>query len=248
MSSPAQPRLAQLRRALNAFARERLEDYPDLYLAVQRWRYRGQPIAQHIVDAGTDIVIDGFPRSANSFSVRAFLSAQPAPLRVGHHMHSHAQIVKSVRLGLPTILLIRNPDDCIVSLRAMDVQLAKRGGKTSYGLDPAHGVDDLIRAYIRFYRGVQPVLDGCVLGRFPDVTRRFDTVIAEANQRFGRDYTLFRHTEQAEQAIFSSATAHLGPSVRRNEIKERVAEVYGSPANAGLVAEARGLYMGIAGR
>ena len=53
------------------------------------------------------IVIDGFPRSANTFSSRAFVFANPDVV-VSHHMHAPANILLAVRHRIPTSSSIRS--------------------------------------------------------------------------------------------------------------------------------------------
>ena len=64
----------------------------------------------------TELVIDGFTRSASTFAVVAFQLAQPRPVRVGHHLHAPGQIIRAVRLGVPVLLTVRPPEDTVLSL------------------------------------------------------------------------------------------------------------------------------------
>src|SRR5436309_8002883 len=87
--------------------------YPRLYLPFARWKYR--EIADRIVEADTQLVIEGFQRSGNTFAVVAFEVAQPQPVKLAHHLHAAAQIVAAVRMGVPTLVLIRDPDESVLS-------------------------------------------------------------------------------------------------------------------------------------
>jgi len=75
--------------------------YGSLRLAV---RMNGQ-----CVRPDTTIVIEGFPRSANSTTVDEFLSRQPEPVQVAHHGHHAAQILRAIARGVPAVVLIRSP-------------------------------------------------------------------------------------------------------------------------------------------
>jgi hypothetical protein len=94
-------------------ARRILGRYPKLYFTFGV--LRGEIFQERKVTKNTDIVIDGYPRSANSFAVGAFRHAQSTPVKIGYHLHVPAQIVRSCELCIPTILLIRHPVDTIVS-------------------------------------------------------------------------------------------------------------------------------------
>ena len=41
----------------------------------------------------------GFPRSANTFAVVAFQQAQRESVRVAHHLHMPAQVIRAAQLG-----------------------------------------------------------------------------------------------------------------------------------------------------
>lgn len=71
-----------------------------------------RPLLAH---AGTDLTIEGFPRSANSYLVVAVQEANP-DLVLAHHMHTVGAIRLSVRIGVPTVVVIRHPREAILSL------------------------------------------------------------------------------------------------------------------------------------
>jgi hypothetical protein len=85
---------------------------PSLTLPLARALRRGE-----VVDARTDIVIEGFPASANTFAVAAFrLAQEPRYMRIAHHTHVPAQVIEATRLGVPAILLIREPMQAVLSV------------------------------------------------------------------------------------------------------------------------------------
>jgi len=63
---------------------------PRLY----HWTYRLRDgYADRLVTDATDLCVEGFPRSANSFAVGAFEHAQPEPLSIAHHNHVPAPVL-----------------------------------------------------------------------------------------------------------------------------------------------------------
>lgn len=52
---------------LNYALKKQLENFPALYISLLRWKYRNHWFKKRIINENTDIVIEGFPRSANSF-------------------------------------------------------------------------------------------------------------------------------------------------------------------------------------
>ncbi|HEX7247504.1 MAG TPA: hypothetical protein VF351_05320, partial [Actinomycetota bacterium] len=80
--------------------------YPAVYLPLLR---RRQP--QSTIGPDTQVVIDGFTRSASTFAVIAFQLAQDDHVRLAHHLHAPAQLLAATRAGLPTLMPIRPPRD-----------------------------------------------------------------------------------------------------------------------------------------
>jgi hypothetical protein len=139
-----------------------------------------------VLDERTDLVIEGYPRSGNSFAVAAFTAAQPGEVRVAHHTHAPAHVLAAVRRCVPTLLVLRDPDEAVV-----EFALAK----------PAIGVTWALRAYVRFHEPLLPVADGLVVGPFPEVTGAFGAVIERVNRRFGTSFAAFVHSEEADRAV-----------------------------------------------
>jgi hypothetical protein len=58
------------------------------------------------VSRTTQLVIEGYPRLGNTFAVVAFLQAQKEDVRIAHHLHAPAQVIRAARWRIPTIVLI----------------------------------------------------------------------------------------------------------------------------------------------
>jgi hypothetical protein len=133
-----------------------------------------------VVGAGTELVLEGFPRSANTFAAVAFQSAQPRPVRLAHHLHARGQILRAVGAGIPAIVLVRDPAEAVASLVMRAPHLTLR---------------DALRGYARFYTPLIRCRDDVVIGRFADVTSDFGRVIDEVNARFGTRFARFEHDD-----------------------------------------------------
>jgi hypothetical protein len=154
-----------------------------LYVALARRRH-----GDRVLGGATDIVIEGFPRSANTFAVTAFTLAQSRPVTVAHHLHAPAHVIRAVHVGVPVILLVRRPDDAIASVVARK---------------PALRPADVARAYVRFYEGVHDSMGGCVVADFTQVTSGFGDVIERVNARFGTAFAPFIHTDENVRRCFA---------------------------------------------
>lgn len=163
-------------------ARAIVSGYPWPYLPMVRRKYPGQ-----MVDAGTELVIEAFPRSGNTFAVVAFEMSQDGPVKVAHHLHAASQVTRGVSLGKPTLVLIRDPIDAVVS------HLVREPGVT-----PRQGM----RNWVRFYRSIQEVRNDVVVATFEEVTTDFGSVIDRLNERFGTSFIRFDHSRENVERCF----------------------------------------------
>lgn len=79
-----------------------------------------------VMDSKKDLCIEGFPRSANTFSYFLIKEACNNKIKIAHHLHMSAQLKIAVALNKPAIFLIRNPIDAVSSfiLREKGVHLS----------------------------------------------------------------------------------------------------------------------------
>ncbi|WP_062566042.1 hypothetical protein [Pseudoalteromonas shioyasakiensis] len=68
-----------------------------------------------LVNAKTDIVIEGYPRSANTHAVVVTENTFDN-INIAHHMHSEAQVLNAFKLNVPILVIIREPLDSVLSL------------------------------------------------------------------------------------------------------------------------------------
>lgn len=164
-------------------AATRLSVCPALYYGVRRL---GGPLDDLYVRRDTDIVIEGFPRSANSTTVRKFLERQNGPRRVAHHKHHAAQILRAIRWNLPTVVLIREPRAACLSLMALIAEARHRAGRPPIS---SLRFSDVLMAYITFYETVEPHLNRVVIGRFEAVVDDISPLIIRVNRQFSSDFS-----------------------------------------------------------
>jgi hypothetical protein len=130
---------------------------------------------------GEDLVMDGFPRSANSWAEAAFLVAQAGrgPLRIAHHCHAAAQLLAGARLGLPTLVLVRAPADAVLSYREM--------------LDVPVPFAQLFADYVALYQPLLARQDRLCFAGFDDIVNDFGSVIRRLNRTFSTDFAVPTH-------------------------------------------------------
>jgi len=120
----------------------------------------------------TQIVIDGFQRSANTYAVTSFEKANPA-VKLSHHLHSPLSIHEARRFGIPMILLIRTPKDAVSSY----LQFERSATPLT-----------ALQMYIAYYKAALPYLDDVIVTDFPETVADFGGVVERCNTRFGTDF------------------------------------------------------------
>ncbi|MDF2233463.1 hypothetical protein P2H44_12960 [Albimonas sp. CAU 1670] len=162
---PAAPRaLPRLRRRL----RNRLAELDGLYLPLARL---ARP--DHAVGPATELVVEGFPRSANSWIEGCVREAWPG-LRVAQHLHAAASLRAAARRGLPAMLLLRAPEAAVASLLLREPAI----------YDPALGFEE----YVRFHAGLAGAVDRLLVVPFEAATGPFPAVARALVARFALDW------------------------------------------------------------
>lgn len=159
--------------------------YPTVALPLLRAR-RGNGFLAPIRDE-TEVVIEGFPRSGNTFAVAAFHWAQlPRDVKIAHHAHVPAQLLSAVRLGLPAVALVREPEECVLSMVVRE---------------PALGVGGVLRGWVRFHEPLVGVRDRMTVATFGEATTDVAAIVRRVNERFGTRFREFEPTPENLAAV-----------------------------------------------
>jgi hypothetical protein len=169
----------------------------------------------------TALVIEGFLRSGNTFSVAAFVVANGEGPHLGRHLHGAPHILRAARLGVPAVVLIRRPAEAVASY------LIRR---------PALRPTDALTEYVDFYRTCWRARDHFVVAVFEDVIADFGSVIRAVNRRFGTSFRPYEPTAANQARAFAIVEemnrletggaileTHVGrPSTQRQERQEEI--------------------------
>jgi hypothetical protein len=167
MTGAGELRVSSTRREVVAErARTVIERVPSVYLPIARKRTPKRTA----LDSSTDLLIEGFPRSGNTFLLAWIARANP-DLRIASHMHSIANVRAALRSGVPVVVVIRPPEAAIASLAVYN---------------PSGPLDQHVARYGRFHRGVLDVVDDVILSPFPVTTRVPERVVEAIVSRSGR--------------------------------------------------------------
>lgn len=162
--------------------------YPSVALPIARWRRHGEPVRRD-----TEVVIEGYPRSANTFAVASFAAGQRHPVRIAHHVHAPAQVIEGARRGLPTLVLIRPPGQAVIEFVL---------------LKPTLGVAQALRGWVRFYEPLLRHRGRFVVATTEEVLSDFGEAVRRLNRRFGTAFQAIEHTEETRDRIQRVMAAH----------------------------------------
>lgn len=98
----------------------------------------------------TSVLVDGFPRSGNTFAVALIREAFPG-LTVASHLHATAHVKQALADDVPAIVLIRDPVDAIASLSLREPRIPLR---------------TMLRAYADFYESLAALRHELIAVRF----------------------------------------------------------------------------------
>ncbi len=214
-----------------------------------RWkRLEREGLTRRVVRPGDDAVIEGFPRSANTYATYAFMHAQGRSLRLGNHFHSPAQFKLAARYGVPALLVLRRPVDAVLSLVLYE-----------NGLTPEEG----FRMYDSFHRPLIGLRDSLVVARFEKVIADFNPSIVAMNEKFGTAFATLSDgdDETVKQLIADERSRKLAtvsgfkrhalqstlPSAEKELAKQKTREALDSPHLSGVRQRAEDSYAALAG-
>ena len=193
---------------------------------------------EYLVFPDTELVIEGFPRSGNTFALVAFQMVQNRQIKIAHHHHVPAQIKKAVKWNIPTLILIRKPDEAAVSLVIRENFLSLKWA---------------LKEYQRFYEAIMPYSWGYEIALFEEVINDYGQVIARLNRRFGTDFIPFDPTPQNIKTCFKlieeldkqdtgkqvvTETSVPRPSEERKRLKDRLKKSLLEKENASALEKA----------
>lgn len=172
---------------------------------------------QLCVSPDTELVIEGFPRSANSTTTYGFLDRQARPVKLAHHKHHAAQLLRAVAWRIPAVMLIRRPVDAALSHLAMIEEARLRGGDK---LKARLSYENVMRSWLSFYTAMSYHLDKVVIAPFGDVTADLEGMIVAINEKFGTEFSTKPLLHVREKPLGWHAT----PTDLREMIKQELKE------------------------
>ena len=222
-----------LRGAKNALGHE-----PAFLPLLLRLTPRG--VSRQITDS-TQLVIEGFPRSGNTFTTFAIGDACNHQITIASHVHQPSQIKNAIARGVPTVFVIRDPVFALASYLAWDQRFSASA---------------VIREYCSYHRQLVPYADRFLICEFDEITSNISTVIERINRRYSLNIPpfdegpsnvkrLFAQIEWADKLVhprLDPVRSVPGPHADRRKINEQMREALLHPSNATQLAVAQDLF------
>lgn len=135
-----------------------------------------------------DVVVDGFPRSANTYAWFALKSTVEPKYVVRGHTHSAATLKSAIVDHKPGMLIVRRPDQAVTSLHQLTNGIS---------------LDALFRAYTRFHsRCLTLKGNGLYIAKFEDVVTDFGAVLDDFYSAHGLNWPSYVKTVDSEEKVF----------------------------------------------
>jgi len=179
-------------------------NYPLLYVLLTKF---GDGYGS-LANSQTDIVIEGFPRSANTFAFLAFKLAQTKTFNIAHHKHAIAQFLIAKKYNIPSILLIRCPEEAVISFVIRE---------------PCITLERALKYWINFHKKLLRYQDFFIVADFKETTTDFGQVITKVNQYFHTQFDTFEHINRNVNQCFANMES-FQRKINNNQLNE-----YGIP-------------------
>jgi len=146
--------------------------HPLPFVLIVGWM-RGK--SDRICNPKTTIVIESYPRSANTYCVACFQYIGENIHNIASHQHASAQLVLAKRLKKPVLVIIRSPLDSILSLKIRREDVS---------------IDELVREYCLFNKDVYAMKDSVLIAKFETVISDISCVISKINDKFSTGFDI----------------------------------------------------------
>lgn len=189
----------------------------------------------------TDLVVEGFPRSGNTFTVFALEDASGHELTIASHVHQPSQVKHTLARGIPTVLVIRDPVSALASYLVYDQRFS---------------ASTVIGEYCSYHRELVPYADRLLICEFDEVTSHMPSVIDRINRRYSLQIPPFddeasnvkevmARIEWRHQLVHPSlnpAQSAASPQFDRRKVNEQMREALRHPRNAVQLAAAQEVF------
>jgi hypothetical protein len=200
---------------------------PYIWFGQSKLKQAGVSPNERIVCPSTELVIDGFPGSANSFVALTFKRYQTKPVQLAHHLHSPAQILQAIEQKIPTLVTVREPIGAILSIASRRPYITATQG---------------LRRYVGFYNKIKPYADCYLVSSFEQSTKHLDQVIERVNARFHTNFDVVDIEKANAERKVQRTKRSPEQLAAREALREEKRREFSLEKNAQLLSEATALY------
>jgi hypothetical protein len=124
---------------------------------------------QFVCTGDTNLVLEGYPRSGNTFAVDFLDYKNNEPrLKIAHHTHNFRNVLLGVELGVPTVVVVRKPIDAVCS----------------YMIYSGETVEFSTNKYYEFHSELLNCQDSILFLKFESLVTNMNGIIDLLNARF----------------------------------------------------------------
>jgi hypothetical protein len=194
----------------------------------------------------TEVLIEGYPRSGNSFAEAAFVFAQrPREVVMAHHAHAAGHVLSALAANVPAVVLFRDPIDAAASF------IEETEGGISAGV--------ALNEYLQFHSPLLARQAEILFVSFEDVTSDFTGLIRRLNNKFSTNFRSYEQTDEnvakiralvdeislrrtKRQTRYSASVDKAAREARRAELQRLKQDMIESASLAAVLRDARTMH------
>ena len=210
---------------------------PSLYRMIHEKMVPGE---SQFVSHDTDLVIEGFPGSANSFVYKIVQLKNNYAISIATHIHYPAQIYLAAEFKKPILLLIRLPRDAVVSYVAKQIIWGRRFGKFLEldGGDVVRRLKSGVRYYSYYYKRMLTLSEEDVFfASFDSVIEDLPKVLRAFNDRYELDLNVSPLSKAEKSRDFEGSKYDSQIHSERTAVRKQIINYYNENILSGTYDE-----------
>lgn len=194
--------MSKLFKRLKFSTRMFLGRYPNLFFPIYGLKKTNKGL---FISKETELVVSAYPRTANTFFIVALEQIQKKPISIAHHLHVPALALEAIKRGMPTVILIRNPKDAIISLVIRENHITLK---------------QAINAYITFYESLLVHKNKILIADFSTIINDFPSIILNINSRFNLNLNNYSQNNKLNNETVFKEIENINKGFNKNSLVE----------------------------
>lgn len=177
-------------------------------------------ILREVATKKHDLIIESFPRSGNSFLFHLIEASSSTKLRIGHHLHSAQHVHFGIKYNIPSVVIIRKPEDAIISYAIFQ---------------PLYTFNQIFKYYLLFYNCLRSVKNQIIIVKFDNlidfeiknISRIIDLKIDDKNSIKKEVFQRLDNINKQVNKLVNFKTVSK-PNTKRTKLKNKYLDIYHS--------------------